>query len=65
MCFRRRKKCAEEKIAESQKAVEEAHQTLRRVRARDSEVHAISGALKSIRERNHFAEQLRTIMERG
>lgn len=50
---------------ESQQAIVNATKKLREVRDRDDEVHQISGALKSIRERNHFAEQLRVIMERG
>jgi hypothetical protein len=49
----------------SQQAILDANKSLERVQARDPEVHAVSRALKTIRERNHFAEQLRTIMEGG
>lgn len=60
--FRRRDKKA---MKESQQAILDATKTLRDVKAREKEVHEISGALRSIRERNHFAEQLRTIMQGG
>lgn len=63
MWFNRREQ--KKKIVESQQAILDATSELRQVKARDPEVHAVSGALKHIRERNHFAEQLRIIMERG
>lgn len=63
MWFNRREQ--KKKIVESQQAILNATSELRQVQARDPEVHAVSGALKTIRERNHFAEQLRIIMERG
>ena len=59
--FRRRKRG----LNESQQAVLNATKSLREVRERDSEVHAVSKTLKAIREKNHFAEQLRVIMEGG
>jgi hypothetical protein len=62
MWFRRRDKRSNE---ESRKAILESTQKLREVRERDPEVHAVAQTLKSIRERNHFAEQLRIIMEGG
>lgn len=52
-------------IKESQQAILDATKGLREVRERDDEVHSVSGALASIRERNHFAEQLRVIMGGG
>ena len=52
-------------IKESQQAILDAAESLREVKSRDAEVHQISGALKTIRERNHFAENLRMIMEGG
>jgi predicted ATPase len=62
MWFRRRNRG---KIKESQQAILDATKTLREVRARDPEVREISRTLKEIRERNHFAENLRAIMQRG
>jgi len=46
----------------SQQAVLDATQSLERVQSRESEVRAVSKALKDIRERNHFAEQLQILM---
>lgn len=60
--FRRKN---EVEVKESQQAILDAAESLRQVKSRDAEVHQISGALKNIRERNHFAENLRVIMERG
>jgi hypothetical protein len=54
-----------QKAKDSQQAILDATKSLREVRERDDEVHQISGALRTIRERNHFAEQLQVIMERG
>jgi hypothetical protein len=62
MWFRRRDK---REIKESQQAVLDATKRLRETRERDPEVHVVSRALKDIRERNHFAERLRMIMEGG
>jgi hypothetical protein len=59
--FRSNKK----ELRESQQAILDATSSLRDVKSRDAEVHEVSGALKTIRERNHLAEQLRVIMERG
>lgn len=59
--FRRKNKA----IRESQQAVLDATKSLREARERDPEVHAVAITLRAIRERNHFAEQLRTIMEGG
>lgn len=56
------RKKATRNMKESQQAILDATNTLRRVQERDPEVHAISKTLKDIRERNHFAEQLRVIM---
>ncbi len=52
-------------LKESTQAILDATESLRDVKSRDEEVHNVSGALKTIRERNHFAENLRMIMERG
>lgn len=60
--FRKRNR---KEIVEAEQAMLDATKHLREVSARRNEVHQISGALRTIRERNHFAEQLRTIMERG
>lgn len=59
--FRRDKRAEKE----SQQAVLEAVESLRDVTSRNKEVHTVSKTLKDIRERNHFAEQLRAIMEGG
>jgi hypothetical protein len=53
-----------EEVGEARKAVADAHQSLRDVQERESAVRDVSKALKDIRERNHFADQLRVIMER-
>ena len=52
-------------IKESERAILRAQDELRRVKSRTTEVEQISGSLRLIRERNHFAEKLRIIMERG
>lgn len=53
MCRRKR-----EPEVESQRALDGARKSLKRVKARDSEVHAVSESLRVLREKNHFAEQL-------
>lgn len=58
--FRRRNK---KEIMESEQAILEAQKHIHQAQARNAEVHKISGSLRVIRERNHFAEQLRLIME--
>lgn len=50
---------------ESRQAILDATKALRDVVDREKEVRETSGALKVIRERNHFAEQLQVIMEGG
>lgn len=60
MLFRRRKAGSED----AQKALEEAHESLRKVQKRSKEVSAISNALKEMRERNHFSEQMEEIFVR-
>lgn len=52
-------------LKESQQAILDATKSLRETKSRDAEVHEVSGALKTIRERNHFADTLRMIMEGG
>ena len=58
-----RPKNRDETPKESEKALCQATQNLHRTKARAPEVTEISKALKGLRERNHFAEQLRVIME--
>lgn len=58
MRFRRRSKTD----VESEKALEDAKKNLRKVRSRSSEVSRVANALKDIRERNHFAEQMEVII---
>lgn len=62
MWFIRRDK---EELKKSQQAILDAAESLRETKARDKEVHAVSKTLKEIREKNHFAEKLRIIMEGG
>lgn len=51
--------------AKSQQAVLDATRSLEEIRSRNPEVHAVSKALRKIREQNHFAEQLQSIMGGG
>lgn len=44
-------------------AVQEAHVELHEVKARSDEVAEVSGSLRELRERNHFAERLTQIMK--
>ncbi len=62
MYFLRRKNKG---LAESVRALEEATESLDRVKSREDEVHDIAESLKDIRERNHFAEQLGDIFFGG
>lgn len=62
MWFRRRK-VTRQNIVKSEQAILEASKAKKEVEALDQEVHEISGALKDLRERNHFADKLRIIME--
>lgn len=50
---------------EAKKALADAKHNLRKVQARSSEVSRVANALKEIRERNHFAEQLEAIIRSG
>lgn len=59
--FRRRDK---RRIKESKEALADANKSLREVQKRSDEVSYVANALKEIRERNHFAEQLEEIMVR-
>lgn len=60
MLFRRRKQATED----AQKALDQAREKLKEVRERGQEVSAISNALREMRERNHFAEQMEEIIVR-
>lgn len=46
----------------SRVALKDAVMNLRKVQARHSEVQEVSTALREMRERNHFAESLMTLM---
>lgn len=63
MRFRRRK--SDDTLAEANAALEDAEKNLQRVKRRGTEVHRVVGALREIRERNHFGEQLEQIILRG
>lgn len=57
MWFRRRRK-----ERDSQLALERAQDDLKRTKERSPEVSELAQASKSLRETNHFTEQLRTLM---
>jgi hypothetical protein len=63
MWFRRQKH--REELVASEQAILDATKAKKRVEDRNPEVRAVAKTLKEIRERNHFAEQLRIIIERG
>lgn len=58
--FRRRAK-HDKGLAEA--ALTNAKSTLRDIRNRTPEIQAVSGSLRELRERNHFAERLIYIMK--
>ena len=60
MRLRRHKKTVD---TESTKALAEAQESLERVRARTPEVLVVAHSLRNIRERNHFAETFKNILE--
>lgn len=47
---------------DAKKALDEARRNVKRVKQRSEEVSEVAGALKNIRERNHFADQLLELM---
>lgn len=49
---------------DSEKALADAKRNLKRVQKRNEEVSEVADALKKIRERNHFAEELEAIVLR-
>ena len=61
MRFLRRNKPVKD---DSQKALEDAQRSLERVKDKGAEVKEVAKALKDIRERNHFAEQLEAVIIR-
>lgn len=61
MWFRRQKNSVQQDKAQA--ALDDAHENLKRTQDRACEVREVSKALKVMRERNHFAEQLQVIME--
>ena len=46
-------------------ALQEADKNLKKVKARDKEVHDVAESLRKVRSRNHFAERIQEIMEGG
>ena len=50
------------KEQKSEKAIQDSLDSLKKTEAREEEVDEVSGALYSLRERNHFAEQLKIVM---
>lgn len=62
MCLRRRKKKARVSAEESKTAVAEATRHMQEIQARGAEVQELAESLRDIRKRNHFAEQLMTMM---
>lgn len=57
--FRRK---ATKNMKESQQAILDATKILRQTRERGPEVSRVAQTLHDIRERNHFAEQLQSIL---
>jgi hypothetical protein len=53
----------EDALKKSEEAKLEAERVIVRVKARDKEVQKVSGELRKIRQENHFAENLRIIMQ--
>ena len=51
-----------EQSRKSYQALEESVEMLHQTEMRTAEVSAVSEALRTLRERNHFAEQLQSIM---
>lgn len=49
---------------DSEAALKDARKNVREVRERDQEVTKVVKALRDIRERNHFAEQMEEIIRR-
>lgn len=49
-------------VDESTQAIEEADAALKKTELRSASVNEVSQALRSLRERNHFAEKLESIM---
>lgn len=60
--FRKRESPQE---SESIKALAEARENLQRTKERNDEVMEVACAMRMLRERNHFAERLKGIMEGG
>lgn len=50
------------RVLESKKAVEESTNQLQKTEQRTAKVLEVSEALRTLRERNHFAEKLESIM---
>lgn len=50
------------KTDDSKKAIRESVEELRKTVAKEPEVTEVSRAFRVIRERNHFAEELKSIM---
>ena len=61
MRFRWRSK---DKDGESGKALQDAQKNLRAVQKRGREVTSVANALRELREKNHFAEQMEEIIVR-
>lgn len=60
MRFRRQSRSS----VESEEALEDAKKNLCEVQKRGTEVSNVANALKDIRERNHFAEQMEALITR-
>lgn len=52
------------KDGDSEAALRDAQKNLRKVEKRGSEVTSVANALRELRERNHFAEQMEEIIVR-
>lgn len=52
------------KFEEADRALADARRNVSKVKARDGEVQEVASALRNLREKNHFAEQLQALMVR-
>lgn len=59
----RRKNKEKEEVRKATRARDEATESLHEIQAREPEVSEVSESLRTLRERNHFAEQIQAILE--
>lgn len=59
-----RRKSEKDTTEQATEALQDAQQNLQRVKRRGSEVKRVSTAIRNLRERNHFVEQIEEIIVR-